>query len=580
MNTKGLKSLLKGLLVGVMTILSSCQQDDNTSPVEQNEAHAHHNTIRTVSAGDIPEVMDFLRTKSNDQLQFVLTNDQGVYDGTRNHTEDLSLTTPLLDQIKQATNGYGKSSYSFKLIEEETKEGVYFLNLIVKEYGDMLYMYILKYVPSQDWLDTYQGDFSLGSFKGEIYVYSETGRYVAVVNLDNGVSVSSEGRANDECPDPTDPDNPDGNSGGSPSGDGGSDGSTTSGTGPGSSGSDIPIDITAEFGWRCNWRNQLHANPNDCNNPGMGGEWVILIDDAHRSMINDVVCPPPNNDCDVDCEFGVGPNCECLPEDTEEVETIDVPTTIEINPGQILRDRLGIETDSPEDLLLSDNPYIEEAILDLLSENSWNDDDLAWVNDLLETLLITGIEDFDEFNYPGIDEGFHFEWWLDKDFINENISFDLLDEGLGDLTAREKVLVVLYPIQALIIKNNKEPATLETVDRFGFNGRNEKSDAFRHAFFNAMNANDAGRRVANLFSDAHESEVPTNLILEKEMDLFNNEVGLDIGDDASIFVSDQELSDQVWDALTDGELRFLDPLGPIVPPNFGIISTTVLIATF
>ena len=46
----------------------------------------------------------------------------------------------------------------------------------------------------------------------------------------------------------------------------------------------------------------------------------------------------------------------------------------------------------------------------------------------------------------------------------------------------------------------------------------------------AMNSNDAGDTVARLFSNAHESEVTSNLILEVQMDLHNNNVGHTIGD--------------------------------------------------
>lgn len=63
------------------------------------------------------------------------------------------------------------------------------------------------------------------------------------------------------------------------------------------------------------------------------------------------------------------------------------------------------------------------------------------------------------------------------------------------------------------------------------------------------------------------------------MDLHNNDVGHTIGDDASLFVSDQDLSDLVYQALLNGDLVYLSPLGPIVPPNFGINSSTQLIPT-
>ncbi|WP_299126849.1 hypothetical protein [uncultured Winogradskyella sp.] len=182
-------------------------------------------------------------------------------------------------------------------------------------------------------------------------------------------------------------------------------------------------------------------------------------------------------------------------------------------------------------------------------------------------------------NYPGKDDGLSFNWWTDENFIINNFSFELDDEGLGDLTEEEKLLVALYPVQALIIRANKEPAETETENRFGFSSRNDKSDAFRHAFFNAMNSNDAGDTVARLFSTAHESEVPANLILEVQMDLHNNDIGHTIGEDASFFVSDQDLSNSVYSQLLAGNLFYLSPLDLVTPPNFGINASTQLTPT-
>ncbi len=186
---------------------------------------------------------------------------------------------------------------------------------------------------------------------------------------------------------------------------------------------------------------------------------------------------------------------------------------------------------------------------------------------------------YNENNYPGKDEGFAFKWWNDVNFVENSIVLDAADEGISDLSVAEKALVALFPGQALIIQANVDDAQTETINRFGFNGRNDKSDAFRHAFFNAMNSNDAGDYVARLFSIAHESEVPPNLDLERQMDLHNNDQGHTIGDDASFFVSDQELSDSVYQVLLDGLLFYLSPLGPVVPPNFGINGSTQLTPT-
>jgi hypothetical protein len=50
------------------------------------------------------------------------------------------------------------------------------------------------------------------------------------------------------------------------------------------------------------------------------------------------------------------------------------------------------------------------------------------------------------------------------------------------------------------------------------------------------------------------------------MDIFNNTVGQDIGDDLlNLIASDSSLSDQVFSKLTNGELRYLSPT---LPPPF------------
>lgn len=63
------------------------------------------------------------------------------------------------------------------------------------------------------------------------------------------------------------------------------------------------------------------------------------------------------------------------------------------------------------------------------------------------------------------------------------------------------------------------------------------------------------------------------------MDLHNNNFGHTIGDEASFFVSDQELSNSVYSELLAGSLFYLSPLGPVIPPNFGINSSTQLTPT-
>lgn len=232
---------------------------------------------------------------------------------------------------------------------------------------------------------------------------------------------------------------------------------------------------------------------------------------------------------------------------------------------------------------LSSNHELTESIFYFLAKNnSYNYDYTqakAFSESAIEALMEVGIANYSSNDYPGMDENLSFEWWLDEEFVENNFSFNLVGEGFGDLTTQEKWLVAAFPARALIIYNNKELAETETMNMFGNNGRNDKSDAFRHAFFNAMNSNDAGDTVARLFSNAHESEVTSNLILEVQMDLHNNNVGHTIGDDASIFVSDQDLSSSVYQSLLNGLLVYLSPLDAVIPPNFGINSSTQITPT-
>jgi hypothetical protein len=172
-------------------------------------------------------------------------------------------------------------------------------------------------------------------------------------------------------------------------------------------------------------------------------------------------------------------------------------------------------------------------------------------------------------------------WWEDDNWLdnpnNFNLDLDQDQNGQYDrLTAAEKALVKKYPTHAYMISKNKPVAEQETVAIFGQNGLNDKSDAFRHAFFNAMNRRDLGldpmtfENIAKLFSDAHESEVPPQLQKEKDMDLWNNAIGHIVGNVMfPIFTSNSSLSSDVLTKLTNGELRYLKPvLSPSQDPNF------------
>lgn len=98
----------------------------------------------------------------------------------------------------------------------------------------------------------------------------------------------------------------------------------------------------------------------------------------------------------------------------------------------------------------------------------------------------------------------------------------------GDLTPAEKSFIKTYPQYALTIKSSKKKAFEETKRKFGRNGHNDISDAFRHCFWSAILARDIGEIQAKRFTDAHEDR-SRQPIAEKMMDLHNNKIGIEVG---------------------------------------------------
>lgn len=150
-----------------------------------------------------------------------------------------------------------------------------------------------------------------------------------------------------------------------------------------------------------------------------------------------------------------------------------------------------------------------------------NGEAVQFVLDLVELLeeINYVTPSYNSSNYPGKNDGMPFNWWNNSSYLN-SISFDPYDE-LKKLTPAEKLLVSIWPEQAYKIFKNKPIAESFTISKFGYNGRNDKSDAFRHSFFNAINTRDIyggiilrAKDIVRLFGRAHESEVPNNLIKE------------------------------------------------------------------
>ena len=165
-------------------------------------------------------------------------------------------------------------------------------------------------------------------------------------------------------------------------------------------------------------------------------------------------------------------------------------------------------------------------------------------------------------------------WWEDDSWLDNPANFNLDIDNENNqqikLTAQEKALIKIYPLEAFILYKNMAIAD-NMAQSTGLTGAlNGKQDAFRHAFFNAINTRDVpprlfgpgaatGSSIVRKFAIAHESEVPPQLQLEKEMDLFNNEVGISYCWNCWT-TSNSSISNAILNKLNDGELRYLSPL--------------------
>lgn len=111
---------------------------------------------------------------------------------------------------------------------------------------------------------------------------------------------------------------------------------------------------------------------------------------------------------------------------------------------------------------------------------------------------------------------------------------------------------------ALVLSNAKAAINMTSQHWKNTHGyHNDNADAFRHVLWNAYNAHDCGVSYAKQFADAHEKDNP-NDALENKMDLFNNNLGRNIGSRSYSGNSSQvsyAIRQAVLKAVKNGEAR-------------------------
>lgn len=175
---------------------------------------------------------------------------------------------------------------------------------------------------------------------------------------------------------------------------------------------------------------------------------------------------------------------------------------------------------------------------------------------MLSELAKTGVEEelLDECwkEYYDIDNEEDFQ------FI-KNLGILKMDDSQHPSSCEVEYILSLGPserqnIQAIYSNANKS----SEMTKLKFNGRNWRkdcTDAFRHAYWMALNARSCGGSFALAYGIAHECKWPDNLI-DKIMDLYNNSKGIEIGVN-NPGISEAELANLICNYLASGDLKVI-----------------------
>ncbi|MDP2232364.1 MAG: hypothetical protein Q8K89_01920, partial [Actinomycetota bacterium] len=107
---------------------------------------------------------------------------------------------------------------------------------------------------------------------------------------------------------------------------------------------------------------------------------------------------------------------------------------------------------------------------------------------------------------------------------------DVWVQNWNSLNSAEKALAKSWRATQLLSYYNASKAALKRAQaKFpGWALKNDKADAFRHAYWNAALSRLIGRKSAKVWTDAHETGAVGQPWREKSMDLHNNFVGRDV----------------------------------------------------
>lgn len=156
-----------------------------------------------------------------------------------------------------------------------------------------------------------------------------------------------------------------------------------------------------------------------------------------------------------------------------------------------------------------------------------------------------------------------------------NVNGDPPYEKWNKLNSKEKNIILWDPqfYKAKNIEKNANKAFEMTKETFGHQGKGDKSDAFRHAYWNALNTQSVGEGFTQKWGDAHEYSTPVEEVkTDLYMDIHNNAVGVEIGK-ANPKATPEELKAIILDRIDKGDLLIINENNKLIKSDGGIIKT-------
>lgn len=135
-------------------------------------------------------------------------------------------------------------------------------------------------------------------------------------------------------------------------------------------------------------------------------------------------------------------------------------------------------------------------------------------------------------------------------------SYELDSYVEGYLNDEEKRLYSQNKAKALLCMANGKLALEISKNRYSSGLHNGNGDAFRHALWNAGMVKDVGADFAKKWSDAHEYGSKGQPKIEQTMDLYNNNIGINIAK-SNKFLSVPAMADFIQKEVRAGKMKII-----------------------